>query len=129
MLLNGKITYDQYIVIYIHMGSLFAELCRPELLPAREYLCRIFRIQYWFIHIMPFYRGSLAAMNMFRYVMTAYYNARALTEERPPLPIVPARFNYFPDLEALFSYRNEDDFAEASLRLIYCVDYSSCFQD
>lgn len=129
MMLNGKISRDQYIAIYSHMDGLFAELCGPELLPAREYLCHVFRIQYWFIHIMPFYRGSLAAMNMFRYVMTAYYNARGLNHGRPPLPVVPARFNYFPDLEALFCYRNEYDFAEGSLRLIYCVDYDNLSTD
>lgn len=123
-LLNLKITREKYVTIYDYMNNLFLSLFTPKPISARNWLETVCRIQFWFIHIMPYRRGSLAVMNMFRYVMTAYYNYLAHQRNAPMLPIVPARIAYFPDLEALFCCRTEDDFILGSLRTYYCVDFT-----
>lgn len=123
-LLNLRVPEETYINIYDYMNNLFETFFTPQLMPAQKWLETIFRIQFWFIHIMPYRRGSLAVMNMFRYAMTAYYNYRALKLGRAPLPIAPARIGYFPDLEALLCCRTEGDFTIGSCTTYYCVDFS-----
>lgn len=121
---NYCVRHDDYEAIFAHIDALFLDLLDDPLLPPWEFLNRVFRIQYWFIHIMPFYRGSLAVMNLFRYAMTAYYNHRARIWDRPLLPIVPTRKDYFPDLEALLNCLTEDDFVAGSMTEYYCVSFA-----
>lgn len=123
-LYNGYVTSAQYITLYTRMDGLFCFILGPDLPLAGEFLRRLFEIQYWFIHIMPYYRGSLAVMNIFRYVMLAFYN-RKQTDETKRLPLAPNRRDVFPDLHALLFCKSAEDFIEASFKKLYCVDYNA----
>ena len=124
-LFDDAVDANDYREIYQYMDDLFVTLFGEDLLPAREFLAQVFRIQFWFIHLMPFHRGSAAAMSFFRFIMTAYYNYRTNGINRPMLPIAPPLMDYFPDLEALFLCRTDDDFVALSMNGIYCIDYNA----
>lgn len=123
VLTNWLVSQEDYKSLFLHMNYLFKSITAPER-PARQtFLRAVFEIQYWYIHIMPCERGSLAVMNMFRYAMLAYYNRRQPNKYKW-LPIAPNRSDIYPDLEALILRINMDDFINASIRELYCVDYS-----
>lgn len=125
VLLNYCISEDDYNYIYETIDPLFAGLIGDELLTPTDFLSRVFRIQYWFIHIMPYLGGSLAVMQIFRHTMIAYYNYRAQELNRQLLPIVPARTDYFPDLEALLCCATEQEFVDGSMTNYYCVNFTA----
>lgn len=121
---NGCISRVGYITIYSRMNDLLTQLVVGQnLLPKREFLRAVFEIQYLFIHLMPYDRGSLAVMNVFRFVMLAYYNRRQPVPALR-LPLAPTRTDAYPDLHALILCDNLEDFIEASFRDLYCVDYN-----
>lgn len=122
---NFRITDEHYELVYGEIDSLLLGLLDDILPDPAAFLDSVFRLQYWFIHIMPFWRGSAAIMNWVRYVMTAYYNHRAQEDDRAPLPTVPSRAGFFPDLEALLCCPTPDDFVEKSMTEIYCADYTA----
>ncbi len=124
MLTNYCVKENIYEELHNYMNGLFLTLFALELPSARTVLTTIFRIQFWFIHIMPWHRGSAAGMNMIRYVLIAYYNYRAHALGRPMLPTVPSRRGYFPDLEAFLTCETEDDFVKGSFEDYYCVNYN-----
>lgn len=120
MLYNGYVV--QFREIYQHMNMLFQEIVTGSLPPARMFLRRVFEIQYWFIWLMPYSRGSLAVMNMFRYVMLAYYNRRQPDGTRR-LPLAPSSPGIYPDLYALMMCGSPEEFIELSMSTLYCVNY------
>ncbi|RIK93650.1 MAG: hypothetical protein DCC73_08760 [Proteobacteria bacterium] len=126
VLINWLTPRRDYQYLFIHMNDLLQSLAGPELPDCRSFLRAMFEIQYWYIHIMPCERGSFAVMNMFRYAMLAYYNRRQ-PEEAKWLPIAPNRSDVYPDLEALILRKNLDDFIEASIHDLYCVDCGAYF--
>src|SRR5690606_15440308 len=128
VLVNWMTPPDCYEAIFTHMDELFTSITGPALPDARTFLERVFEVQYWYIHIMPCERGSLAVMNMFRYAMLAYYNRRQHDETRW-LPLAPNRTNVYPDLEALLLRDTLANFIEASMRELYCVDYNKYCDD
>lgn len=123
---NLQILGWQYELTYREIDTLFRELLTEHLKAAKDFLTIVFKIQYWFIHIMPYHRGSAAGMNLIRYIFTAYYNYRVRGTDRPPLPVVPSKRGYFPDLEALLTCMTPEEFVEKSMTEIYCVDFSHC---
>lgn len=128
VLVNWLTPPNCYEAIFAHMNELFASITGPELPDARRFLEHVFEIQYWYIHVMPCERGSLAVMNMFRYTMLAYYNRRQ-PDEAKWLPMAPNRTDIYPDLEALFLRTTMDEFIHASFQELYCVDYGAYCED
>lgn len=122
-LINSCVSEEDYGFLFGEMDRDFARLLAPELLSAQTFLETLFAIQYLFIHVMPYHRGSYAVMGLYRHAMIAYYNHRARVLGRRLLPVVPTRRDYFPDLEALLCCVTEDEFIAASLSTYYCVDY------
>ncbi len=126
VLTNWLVSQEDYETLFHHMNDLFLSITRPKLPRREEFLRAMFEIQYWYIHIMPCERGSLAVMNMFRYAMLAYYNRRKINRAKW-FPMAPNRVDVYPDLEALILRKNMDDFIGASIHDLYCVDYGAYF--
>ncbi len=106
------------------MNTLFLTLFGEELLPAGEFLSQVFRIQFWFIHVMPFigFGGSDEFFPLHHDRLLQLSRQR----HRPAVaPIAPPLMDYFPDLEALFCCSTEDDFVDLSMTEIYCVNYTA----
>lgn len=126
VLINWLVAQDDYETLFLHMNDLFLSITGPKLPRREEFLRAMFEIQYWYIHIMPCERGSLAVMNLFRYAMLAYYNRRKINRAKW-FPMAPNRVDVYPDLEALILRKNLDDFIKASIHKLYCVDYGAYF--
>lgn len=126
VLINWLVSREDYETLFFHMNDLFLSITGQTLPGRKEFLRAMFEIQYWYIHIMPLERGSLAVMNMFRYAMLAYYNRRKFSRAKW-FPMAPNRVDVYPDLEALILRKNMDDFIEGSIRDLYCVDYGAYF--
>jgi hypothetical protein len=126
---NYTISEDEYRVVYDEIDRYFALLMAPDLPDVRQFLDAVFRVQYWFIMITPFHRGSAAAMGLFRHAMTAWYNYRIRGTNLRPLPVVPSRPGFHPDLEALLCCLTADDFVSHSMAGLYCVDYNAYCDD
>jgi len=126
---NYSISEDEYRVVYSEIDRNFALLMAPDLPGVRQFLDAVFRVQYWFIMITPFHRGSAAAMGLFRHAMTAWYNYRIRGTSLHRLPIAPSRPGYQPDLEALLCCLTAEDFVTLSMDGLYCVNYNAYCDD
>ncbi len=127
-LFNALIEDEDYVRLYDRMETLFHRLTDPNLLPVRDFLDAVFEIQFWFIVIMPCDRGSRAIMDLFRFVMLAYYNRRQPDPDRW-LPLAPNRLDVYPDLYALLLCDTVDEFIAMSFSDLYCVDYTAYCND
>lgn len=128
VLANWLTSKDDYETLFAHMNTLFLAITGTTL-PGREaFLRAVFEIQYWYMHIMPCERGSLAVMNLFRYTMLTYYNRRKPNKAKW-LPLAPNRIDIYPDLEMLFIRPTLESFIDASMNELYCVNYQALIRN
>ncbi len=117
---------QDYVMLMRHMDRLFTRLISEDM-STRYYLDAVFEIQYWFIHISPYQRGSLSVMDQILYIFITYYNRQAAITGKPMLPLAPNRLDIIPGLEALLHYQNVENFKAASAERLYCVDYTKYY--